>query len=183
MRLRPTFLFLAVAVSTALAQTTLQTPSTESIDVDVRVPVAGSVVDCRLAGQVTLWASRLVRLVDDARRDLGGIEAGLGQFGAGTRLEGCGLDGVDVSNRFVNFVLADGSAKQPPNIASRLAQDSVHLAEQDGTRIPLVGQATGVIAPDADRLTILLIRHAHPGSFDAVVQVDGQSAESRSARR
>jgi len=125
-----------------------------------------------------------VRLLDDTRRDVGSIEAGLGQFGAGTRLEGCGLDGVNVSHRFVNFVLAAGEpATEPANVAARLVQGSYHLAEHDGTFIPLVGRATGVIIPDADRLTIVLIRHAHPGSFDAVVQGDGPSAESRSAIR
>jgi hypothetical protein len=62
-----------------------------------------------VTGEVILWVSRPVEILDDVRVSLGAIEAGLAQFGKGSKLKGCVPDGdaLDLSDQFANFLVAD----------------------------------------------------------------------------
>jgi hypothetical protein len=173
----------AQQVDPSAAQPTF-VPTAFSERIDLYARAADSIAECRIAGQVTLWASRAVKLMDGTRKELGTIEAGLAQFGPRSTLGHCGSNGavLDVSNRFVNFLVADypisGSAEapaaQPALVAARLAMGTYQIAEQDGSVIPLLDRAaTGSVS---DRLTIVLIRKETPGAFEAVVQRDAKLA-------
>jgi hypothetical protein len=157
-----------------------QGPATETLDISAPAMPGNGLSDCRLTGQVILWTSRPAAVLDDMRENLGAVEAGLVQFGAGSKLERCVPDGaaLDLSDRFANFLVADDRGLRRGSFArttagafaSQLAQDFYHLAEPDGTLIPLVdGLRTSAIGSVSYRFTIVLIRSAKSGSFDAVI--------------
>jgi hypothetical protein len=157
-----------------------QGPATETLDISAPAMSGNGLSDCRLTGQVILWVSRPVAVLDDMRENLGAVEAGLAQFGAGSKLEGCVPDGatLDLSDRFANFLVADDrrlkrgafGRTMAGAFASQLAQEFYHLAEPEGTLIPLVdGLRKSAIGSVSYRFTIVLIRSAKFGSFDAVI--------------
>src|SRR5262245_37245138 len=126
--------------------------SDEKIDISAQAVLGNGLSACRVRGQVVLWFSRPVALLDDMRENLGAIEARLAQFGGGSKLEGCVPDGValNLSDQFVNFFVADDRPLRDQALgrgeagvfASQLAQGFYHLAEQEGTSIPRVGGLT-----------------------------------------
>ena len=120
-------------------------------------------------------------ILDEMHLSLGVIEAGLAQFGHGSKLKGCVPDsgGLDLSDRFANFLIADNRSLRPGTFnrqqaaafASLLAQDFYRLVEIDQKqRIPLVDgiqmHATGSVKY---RFSIVLVRDANSGSIDAVI--------------
>lgn len=155
-------------------------PETETLDISAPAMPGNWLSDCRLTGQVILWVSRPVAVLDDMRENVGAVEAGLAQFGADSKLERCVPDDatLDLSDRFVNFLVADDRRLKGGSFgrtmagafASQLAQDFYHLAESEGTLIPLVeGLRKSAIGSVSYRFTIVLIRSAKSGSFDAVI--------------
>ena len=160
--------------------TQMQGPASETIDISAQAVPGNRLSVCRVTGQVILWVSRRVAVLDEMRENLGAIEAGLAQFGAGTKLEGCVPDGagLDLSNQLVNFLIADDQALRNGGpgrgevgaLASQLAQNFYHLAEQEGTLIPLMhGLEMSTIGSVSYQFTIVLIRNAKFGCFDAVI--------------
>jgi hypothetical protein len=158
----------------------VQGPPVASVDISAQGALGNNLGACRVVGQVILWVSRPVSVLDDMRESLGTIEAGLAQFSRGTRLEGCGSDGaaLDLSDRFANFLVADGrpldegtfGRREAGMFASALVQDFYHLAEHEGTLIPLVdGVKMGAIGSVSYQFVIVLIGDAKSASFDAVV--------------
>jgi hypothetical protein len=158
----------------------LQGPPIASVDISAQGALGNNLAACRVVGQVILWVSRPVTVLDDMRESLGTIEAGLAQFSSGSRLEGCVPEGaaLDLSNRFANFLVADGrpseegafGRREAGMFASALAQDFYHLAEHEGTLIPLVdGVRIDAIGSVSYQFAIVLIRDAKSASFDAVV--------------
>ena len=140
----------------------LRTPVTDSID--IRPPAPGNRLPaCHLAGSVTLWASRQLLVLDEMLEERGTVEAGLLQFGKGSTLDGCTADNaaVDLSNQFANFLVVNGGAARSEaaaTLASQLAHDFYH------NRIEV--NAQGSVAHE---YSIVLIRDAESGAFDAVV--------------
>ena len=153
----------------------LETPITEAIDVSAQPADGSHLAACHLAGTVTLWVSRPLRVVDETREEKAVAEAGLLQFGQRSILEGCLPDGVrlDISEQFANFVVAEGGAHHPEEaiaLASLLAQDFLHLAHADGTLVPLVaGLRARALGSLAHEYTIVLIRDARSDAYDAVI--------------
>ena len=158
----------------------VQAASMENIDVSAQGVLGNRLAACRLSGQITLWVSRSVNVLDDMREDLGTIEAGLAQFSKGSKLEGCAPDdaALDLSEQFVNFLVADGRPLEGGTFghteagvfASQLTQGFYHLAEHQGTLIPLVdGVKANGLGSASYQFMIILIRNAKPGSFDAVI--------------
>ena len=167
-------------------------PVTVNIDVSARPAYANRLSECRLTGQAILWVSRPVQLLDDGQKSLGEIEAGLAQLGNGSRLEGCHPDGavLDLSGQFVNILVAVDGAQENRGfetdtveaIASQLARDFYHLAERDGTQIPLVdGIKVRAVGSFAYRFMVMLVRNAVSGSIDAVIarETEGTKFASR----
>ena len=141
---------------------------------------ANRLPECRLSGRVTLWVSRPVEVLDDTQESLGVIAAGLAQFSRKSKLEKCVPDGgaLDLSDQFANFLIADEGSlkrghfgrKEAGAFASLLAQDFYHLADREGTLIPLVdGIKTSAIGSVSYRFRIMLIRGAKSGSIDAII--------------
>jgi len=168
-----------VADRAATTRPRLQTPRTEYVDIYVEPVFGNRLALCHLKGQVTLWVSRAVSIRDEMGEELGTIEAGLEQFGTGTTLEGCLSDGatLDLSGQFANFRVAGAASDGGPSrevtigLASQLAQGFYHLAEPEGTFIPLVdGIKTTALGSVAHEFAILLVGNGTPGSFDAVIQ-------------
>lgn len=158
----------------------VQGPPVERIDISAQAALGNNLAACRVVGQVMLWVSRPVTVLDDMRESLGTIDAGLAQFSKGSRLEGCVPDGtaLDLSDQFANFLIADGrpledgvfGRRQAGMFASALAQDFYHLAEHEGTLFPLLGGVKiGAIGSVSYQFAIVLIRDAKSASFDAVV--------------
>jgi hypothetical protein len=158
----------------------VQSPPTESIDISARPVHANRLSECRLSGRVILWASRPVEVLDDTQERLGAIEAGLAQFSSKSKLEKCVPDGgaLDLSGQFANFLIADDRSlksgrfgrREASAFASQLAQDFYHLADREGTLIPLVdGIKTSAIGSVSYRFKIVLIRGAKSGSIDAII--------------
>jgi hypothetical protein len=174
----------ALALSSALAaeksEPTLHGPLTVSMDIAAQPRNTNRLPACRLTGDVTLWVSRLVAVVDEMNQTLGLVEAGLAQFNANAKIEKCLPDGqaLDVSNRFVNFVIADKrpwnggqfGARQARAVASLLAEDFYQVADTDGMKIPLVdGITIGAIGSTAYQFVLVLIKGAQPRVIDAVI--------------
>jgi len=157
----------------------MQGPTTERIDISAHAVLGNRLAECRMTGDVILWVSRSVEILDDTRVSLGAIEAGLVQFGTGSKLKGCVPDGdtLDLSGLFANFLVADerslrsGAISRPQAAvsASQLAQDFYQLAEHEGALIPLVDGIARAIGPASYRFKVVLIRDAKSGSFDAVI--------------
>lgn len=156
-------------------------PATGFVDVVVSPMPGNRMGDCRITGEITFWVSRRVAVLDDMHAHLGSIEAGLAQFNAGSQLTGCPSDGktIDLSGRFVNFLVTDRSASgalqlDRPNaaaLASQLAQDFYRLADDDGSLIPLVDCRTvGALGSAAYCFHVVLIRDDASGAIDAAVQ-------------
>jgi hypothetical protein len=91
----------------------------------------------------------------------------------------CPCDGkaIDLSGWFVNFLVtdssgaSDGDRAHAASIASQLAQDFYHLADDHGTIISLVdGSTIGVLGSAAYRFHVVLLRNARSGAADATVQ-------------
>jgi len=155
--------------------TLLQTPLTEPIDIFAQPALGNRLAACHLAGDLTLWVSRPLRVLDDMLEEQAVIEAGLLQFGGRSKLEGCLPDGatLDLSEQFANFVVTEGGAHHRATtmaLASQLAQDFFHFAHPDGTLVPLVAgikvTARGSVAHE---FMLVLIRDAKSASFDAVI--------------
>jgi hypothetical protein len=157
----------------------LEAPTTERIDIFAQPAFGNHLAACHLAGRVTLWVSRRLRVLDDMLEEVATIKAGLAQFGKGSNMKGCVSDDAtfDLSDQFVNFVVADHSPRNAGAnreatgaLASQLAQDFYHLAERDGTPVPLVdGFKISAIGSVSHQFTIVLVRNGKPGSFDAIV--------------
>jgi hypothetical protein len=157
-------------------------PPTEIIDIWADAFGSEHISRCRVVGNVVLWVSRPVSIVDEMDRSLGLIEAGLAQFGHGSRLEACVPDAValDLSDRFANFLIADNRSLrtgtfnrgQAAAFASLLAQNFYRLVETDERRrIPLVdGIAMRAMGSVNYRFSIVLVRDANSSSMDAVIQ-------------
>jgi len=161
-----------LAVSTAVSAQTSLAPdaATATINVYAQAPLTDGATACHIAGHVTLWVSRPVRLRGAMREDLGTIEAGLAQFGAGAKVEGCAAatSAVDVSERFVNFLVANHG--DVARVAAQLAAGTSQLTEKDGTLIPLLeqGRLSGNRATSS-WFRIVLIRDTSSGSFAAAI--------------
>jgi hypothetical protein len=141
----------------------LQTPVTDSIDISPQPAPGNGLPACHLAGSVTLWASRQLLVLDELLEERGTVEAGLLQFGKGSTLDGCTADNapVDLSNQFANFLVVNGGAarsEEAAALASQLAHDFYH------NRIEV--NAVGSVAHE---YSIVLIRDAESGAFDAVI--------------
>jgi len=176
------FLAWAGGVQAQLEQPRLQTPRVDSIDVLAQALAGNSLGACRISGSVTLWVSRRVEVLDDMRESLGALEAGLAQFSQGSQLAGCVPDGaaLDLSDQFVNFLLADDrpirggllGRERAGGLATQLAADFYHLAESDRRVIPLVAgvdrRAIGSVSHQF--VIVLIVDGARYGSFDAVIQ-------------
>jgi hypothetical protein len=153
----------------------LETPITEPIDITTQPAAGNRLAACHVAGTVTLWVSRPLRVLDDMQEEQAVLEAGLLQFGERSILEGCLPDGarLDLSEQFANFVVAEEGPfhrEQAVALASQLAQDFFHLADADGTVVPLVaGVTVRALGSVAHEYTIVLIRDAKSASYDAVV--------------
>jgi hypothetical protein len=157
-----------------------QRPATANVDISALAIRQNRLSECRVTGQVILWVSRAVEVLDDVRVSLGAIEAGLAQFGKGSKLQGCVPDGgtLDLSDRFANFLVADDPSlrrgalgrREAAGFASQLAQNFYQLAEPEGTPIPLVeGIKMSAIGSFSYRFIIVLVRDAKSGSIDAVI--------------
>lgn len=157
-----------------------QLPASATIDISARPLFGHRLPECRLTGEVVLWVSRPVAILDDMHVSLGVVEAGLAQFAKGSKLEGCVPDAatLNLSDQFANFLVADGRSlpsgafgrREAAGCASGLAQDFYQLAELEGTLIPLVeGIKIGAIGSVSYRFKVVLIRDAKSGSIDAVV--------------
>jgi hypothetical protein len=114
------------------------------------------------------------------QRKLGFVEAGLAQFNSNAKLENCVPDGqaLDLSDRFVNFLIADNrpwkggqfGEHQARAVASLLADDFYQLADSDGTKIPLIdGARISAIGSTAYRFAIVLVAGPQPSVIDAVI--------------
>ena len=163
-----------------ISEPQMQSPSIQTIDISAHAVLGNRLSKCRVTGEVILWVSRQVEILDDALASLGAIEAGLAQFGKRSKLQGCVPDGValDLSNQFANFLVADDrflrrgpfGHREALAFASQLAQDFYQLAEREGTLIPLVdGIKISAIGSVSYRFTVVLVRDAKSGSFDAVI--------------
>src|SRR5215470_7214585 len=153
----------------------LRTPVTDSIDIRPQPAPGNRLPACHLAGSVTLWASRQLLVLDELLEERGTVEAGLLQFGKGSTLAGCTTDNaaVDLSNQFANFLVVNGGAarsEEAASLASQLAHDFYHLAQQDRALVPLVSRIkVNALGSVAHEYSIVLIRDAESGAFDAVV--------------
>ena len=179
--LAATMVVVGAPLCTELTMAQVDGPQTERIDIWADALSGNRISRCRVRGSVVLWVSRPVDILDEMDRSLGVIEAGLAQFGQGSRLEGCGADAValDLSDRFANFLIADNRSLrtgtfnrwQAAAFASLLAQNFYRLVETDGKqRIPLVDgiqmHATGSVKY---RFSIVFVRDASSKSIDAVI--------------
>jgi hypothetical protein len=173
-------LFARGPVCAETADVQVHLPATERIDILAPAASENTLSLCRLTGEVILWVSRRVDVVDEMGARLGAIEAGLAQFAAGSQLQGCVPDGaaLQLSDRFANFLVAgeqsvpSGSAghRDAAALASQLAQDFYHLAEQRGRIIPLVdGINVRALGSVRYRFHIVLIRNGSSGAMDAVI--------------
>jgi len=167
--------FLAAPVFAGTSLPTMDGPTRKGMDISAHA-VSGSRADCKLTGEAVLWVSRPVKVLDEAGASLGGVTAGLAQFGRGSELGGCVPDGaaLNLSDRFATFLVADGSGvpdrQRSEGLASRLAQDFYQLAEGEGTVIPLVdGVTLRAMGSASYRFKIVLIVDAASGSIDAVI--------------
>ena len=174
------FAFFGLPTQAQMNVPQIQDLPSEKIDISARAEPGNRLPSCRVTGQVVLWISRPVAVLNDMRENAGAIEAGLAQFNAGSRLEGCVPDGraLDLSDRFANVMVADERAfngeifgrEEAGVLASQLAQNLYHLAEDQGTPIPLVeGFQMRAIGSVSYQFTIVLIRNAKFHSYDAVV--------------
>jgi hypothetical protein len=177
---------LAISSATQAAEKNeapLDAPMTLKMDISAPPRNANQLPRCRLSGHVTLWVSRRVAIVDEMDERLGLVEAGLAEFKADAKLEECVPDGavLNLSDRFVNFVIADNrpwnggqfGERQARAVASLLAEDFYRLADMDGTPIPLVdGIKIGALGSTAYRFVIVLIKGAQPSAIDAVISRD-----------
>ena len=162
----------------------LRGPQTESVDIRAHAVGVNRLSPCRVVGDVVLWVSAPVEILDDMGVSLGVIEAGLAQFGGRAKLEGCIPDArvLDLSGRVTNFLIADNRSlrkgtfgrSQAAAAASLLAQDFYRLMEHDGKQlIPLVdGIQIGAAGSVTYRFQIVLIQDANSRSIDAVVHRD-----------
>src|SRR2546423_1799308 len=120
-------------VRAEMSEPQMQGPSTQNIDISAHAVLGNRLSRCRVTGEVILWVSRPVEILDDALVNLGAIEAGLAQFGKGSKLQGCVPDDapLDLSNQFANFLVADDRAlrrgpfgrREALVFASQLAQN------------------------------------------------------------
>ena len=167
-------------VRTEMSVPHMQGPASENIDISADAVLGNKLSECRVTGEVVLWVSRPVEILDDVRVSVGAIEAGLAQFGKGSKLQGCVPDGaaLDLSDQFANFLVADDRSlrsgafgrREAAVFASQLAQDFYQLAERKGTLIPLVdGIKISAIGSVSYRFKIVLIRDGKSGSIDAVI--------------
>ena len=174
----------ALALSSTLAAEksvpTLRGPLTVSMNIAAQPRNTNRLPACHLTGDVTLWVSRVVAVVDETNQTLGLVEAGLAQFNTNAKIENCLPDGraLDLADRYVNFVIADKrpwkggqfGERQARAIASLLAEDFYQLADTDGTKIPLVDRIRiGAIGSTAYQFVIVLIKGAQPSVIDAVI--------------
>jgi hypothetical protein len=158
----------------------LSRPTTERIEISVAGALGNDLAACRLTGEVTLWVSRPVAVLDDMHENAGSVEAGLAQFGKQSSLGGCVPDGgvLDLSDRFANFLVVDDEPWRSGTfgrteagiLAAQLARDAYHLAHPEGASISLTDGFT-LNAPGSVpyRFMIVLIRNVDSGSFDAVI--------------
>jgi hypothetical protein len=167
-----------IAAKTSVAQVLGATM--ERVDISVHPAVGNRLTACRLTGQVISWVRRPVDVLDDMRQNIGTIEAGLAQFGRGSKLEGCVPEStfLDLSDQFANLVIADDRGpentalrrREAEAIASQLAQGFYHLAEREGEPIPLVNALkVNALGSVSYEFMIVLIRSAGSGAFDAVI--------------
>lgn len=172
--------FFSGPVRTQMNVPKMQGPAIENIDISAHAVLGNGLSECRVTGEVILWVSHPVEILDDVRVSLGAIEAGLAQFGKGSKLQGCVPDGaaLDLSDQFANFLVADDRSSQSGAFgrreavvfASQLVQDFYQLAEPEGKLIPLVdGIKVSAIGSVTYRFNIMLIRDAKSGSIDAVI--------------
>jgi hypothetical protein len=152
-------------------------PVTRSIDVVVRPIWSNRLPACRITGDVVFWVGRRVAVLDDTDARLGTIQAGLAQFGPGARLHACVADDaiIDLSGQFANFLVAPsrghGDVGNSLALASQLAQDFYHLAEDAGHVIPLVdGTTIGALGSVAYRYDVVLIADDAAHTVGAIVQ-------------
>jgi hypothetical protein len=134
---------------------------------------------CRLTGEVTLWVSRQVNVLDGTNHAVGSVEAGLAQFSPQAKLQGCMPGGapLDLSGRLVNFLVTDARAsfgrREAGALATRLTRDSYRLAHREGAPILLVNDfVSNAFGAVSYRFTIVLIRDGDSGSYDAVIHRD-----------
>ena len=163
-----------------ISEPQMQSPSIQTIDISAHAVLGNRLSECRVTGEVILWVSREVEILDDVRVRLGAAEAGLAQFGKGSKVQGCVPDdaALDLSDQFANFLVADDrpirsgalGRREAAGFASQLAQDFCQLAEREGTLIPLVdGIEIRAIGSVSYRFKIVLVRDAKSGSIDAVI--------------
>jgi len=134
---------------------------------------------CRLNGDVTLWVSRQVNVLDDMNDAVGSVEAGLAQFSPHAKLQGCvpGDASLDLSGQLVNFLVTDARASfgrhKAGELAAKLTRNSCRLAHREGAPIDLVnGFESNAFGAVSYRFTIVLIRDGDSGSYDAVIHRD-----------
>jgi hypothetical protein len=147
----------------------------ERLDVVALGSSGGGAQGCRLIGELTLWVSRQVNVLDDTNAVTGSIEAGLAQFSQQAKLQGCVPGGsLDLSGRFVNFLVTDARASfgryTARELAGKLARNSYRLAHKEGAPINLANAfESNVLGAESYRFTIVLIRNGEVGSYDAVI--------------
>jgi len=134
---------------------------------------------CRLTGEVTLWVSRQVNVLDGANAAVGSVEAGLAQFSREAKLHGCMPGGapLDLSGRLVNFLVTDARASfgrhEAGALAAKLTRDSYRLAHLESAPILLVNDfESNAFGAVSYRFTIVLIRDGDSSSYDAVIHRD-----------
>jgi hypothetical protein len=153
------------------------TPATEAIDVVANPLVPNRLDACRLSGEVILWASRPLRVLDDMGDERGTVEAGLAQFGDGSWLDGCTPDGtpLDISGAFTNFLVAaswpsDRVPADAVSLASQLTKGFFRLAQLDGNTQPMIeGISARAVGSVAHQFAITLIRRAPFGAYDIAI--------------
>jgi hypothetical protein len=159
----------------------VRNPQSAYVDVSANGVLGNRFADCRLTGHITLWVRRELVVLDDMQLDVGTIDAGLAQFGKGSKLQGCIPDGraIDLSGRFADVLIADDrptqhgvfTREEAAALASQLAQDFYRLVEVEGSVVPLVDAPTlAAIGSASYRFTIVLIRDGKSGAIDAIVQ-------------
>src|SRR5262245_35418421 len=167
-------------IQAATIASRMESPAVERIDISAPGVLGNRLAACRVVGQVTLWVSRPLEILDDMRESLGTIEAGLAQFSKGSKVEGCVPAGaaLDLSDRFANFLIADDRPLREGvfgrvaarALASQLAQDFYHLVDPAGTPIPLVnGLEVSALGAVSYQFTVVLIRHGESASLEAVI--------------
>ena len=81
---------IALFSTSALTETSVpqaQLPASATIDISARPLFGHRLPECRLTGEVVLWVSRPVAILDDMHVSLGVVEAGLAQFAKGSKLK------------------------------------------------------------------------------------------------